>query len=400
MNNENTFDIAIIGVGIVGLATAYKLLEKYPDKTIVLIEKEQACALHQTGRNSGVIHAGPYYKPGSLKADLCVKGNQQIYDFCKEYKVPHRNTGKLIVALNDNEVPRLDAIEQKAVANGVPCELYDQKQIKEREPYCSAIKALFVKSTGVVNYGEVSRKLADVIVQRGAKILYNHRIMSAYKGADTTTLVCQGDKIHAKYVIACAGLHSDTLSEALLNKKMAVRIVPFRGEYYSVSDEYSYLCNAPIYPVPDPERPFLGVHIHPNVEGHLHVGPNAVLAFGKEAYTKTGFNVKDLVRMLSFPGFWKVIGSNLDAAYSEMKRSLYKKAFHKEIQKIIPDLPIHALSPDKAGNRAQAISVDGTLVDDFVIEKNDHCLCVINAPSPAATASLAIADYIVEQISA
>lgn len=358
--------IAIVGGGIVGLATAYALRKHGP----VVFEKEPAVARHQTGRNSGVFHTGVYYKPGSRKAALCVEGRRLMVEFCREHAVPHSLCGKIIVATEAKELPRLDELERRARANGVEARRIGPREIRELEPRAAGIDGLHLPGSGIVDYAEVARKLASFVEVR--------------TGVDVTDVRA----LQAKLVINCAGLYSDRVARS------RTRIVPFRGEYYYL--RRPELVRGLIYPVPDPEFPFLDVHFTRKIQGGVEAGPNAVLAFSRQGYRWTDLNVRDLLDTLGYPGFWRMARRYWRMGLGEMWRSLNKKAFVASCRRLLPDVREDDLLPGGAGVRAQALGMDGRLLDDFVIERRPGAIHVLNAPSPAATASLAIGRHVAE----
>ncbi len=390
--------VGIIGAGIVGLATAYKLQQKYPDWQISIWEKEKDISQHQTGRNSGVIHSGIYYKTGSLKQTNCINGYRQLLNFCDENTIEYDICGKLIVATDEKELPALKKLYENGKRNGLQdLKLLDKNQIKNYEPYAEGIQAVFVPQTGIVDYVKVSRKLQEIVIKKGGKFYFDEKVLSLQNTADNKVeLISQKDLYRFDLVINCAGLYSDKLAETNIN--IPYKIVPFRGEYYQLKPEKSYLVKNLIYPVPNPEFPFLGVHFTRRISGKIDAGPNAVLAFGRESYHKLQVNWKELFDTLTYSGFWKVARKYWKTGSYEMYRSFRKKVFVKALQKMIPEITENDIIPASSGIRAQAIDKQGNLIDDFLIVKNQNIIHIGNAPSPAATASLAIADYIVSQV--
>lgn len=377
-------DIVIIGAGIVGLATA-RALSKEAD-TIVL-EAEPRVGAHQTGHNSGVIHAGLYYAPGSLKARLCTRGREMMYEFCAAHGIPHENCSKVVVATDEGEIPRLHALHRRARANGLAgVTLLDQDGIRAHEPHAAGIAGLHVPQTGIVDFGAVARALAaDVDVRTSQRVV---AIDSASRVVSTG-----GQDIHYRLLINCAGLECDRVAR-LAGLKPTVRIVPFRGEYWYLRPEARHLVRHLIYPVPDPSVPFLGVHLTRTVHGEVDAGPNAVLAFGRHAYKRTDVSWRDLADMASFPGLWVLLAENARFGVEEAVRSLSKRAFARAAQRLVPALSVDDLVPGPAGVRAQAIDETGAMVHDFAIMDAEDAIHVLNAPSPAATASLAIGEHI------
>jgi L-2-hydroxyglutarate oxidase len=394
------FDVGIIGGGIVGLATAYQLSQKFPKLSIAVIEKESSLAKHQTGHNSGVLHTGIYYKPGSLKAINCRNGKQAMEQFCKEQGIDHELCGKIIVALNDEEVPRMQNIFQRGQENGVNCKIISRKEMLEIEPHVAGVQAIHVPECGIVNYKQVCLRLGEIIEEKDEnKIFLGHQVTNIRNMA--TSLVVETDKqqIECKHLINCGGLHSDKLTK-LGGQPPPAKIIPFKGEYFELKEDAKHLCKNLIYPVPDPAFPFLGVHFTRMIDGTVECGPNAVLAFGREAYGKFDLNIKDLLESITYPGFQKMAIKHWKMGWGEMWRSYNKGAFVKALRRLIPEIEAKNLSFAPAGIRAQAVSPGGALVDDFLIESNDRIINVCNAPSPAATASLNIGSTIMAQIEA
>ena len=394
------FDVGIIGGGIVGLATAYQLGQKFPKLSIAVIEKESSLAKHQTGHNSGVLHTGIYYKPGSLKAINCRNGKQAMEQFCKEQGIDHELCGKIIVALNDEEVRRMQNIFQRGQENGVNCKIISREEMLEIEPHVAGVQAIHVPECGIVNYKQVCLRLGEIIEEKDEnKIFLGHQVTKIRNLA--TSLVVETDKkqIECKHLINCGGLHSDKLTK-LGGQKPPAKIIPFKGEYFELKEDAKHLCKNLIYPVPDPAFPFLGVHFTRMIDGTVECGPNAVLAFGREAYGKFDLNIKDLLESITYPGFQKMAIKHWKMGWGEMWRSYNKGAFVKALRRLIPEIEAKDLSSAPAGIRAQAVSPEGALVDDFLIENNDRIINVCNAPSPAATASLNIGSTIMAQIEA
>jgi L-2-hydroxyglutarate oxidase len=390
-------DVAIIGGGIIGLATGYQLVRQFPGRTVVLLEKESSLAEHQTGRNSGVLHSGIYYKPGSLKAVNCREGKKALEQFCAEEGVAYDICGKVIVAIDDSEIPRLDRIFERGQANGVRCEIIGRERLRELEPYAAGIRAIHVPETGIVDYKGVCARLAAHIERAGGTILTKARVTGLLPDGQSTRVVSEAGEITAKYVVNCAGLYCDRIT-ALSGMKPAAKVVPFRGEYYELVPEAEHLCRNLIYPVPDPSYPFLGVHFTRMAVGGVECGPNAVLAFSREGYRLTDVNVRDLLESLTYPGFIRMAARNWKMGLGELWRSVSKAAFVKALQRLMPEIRSQDLHAAPSGVRAQALMRDGSLVDDFAIEENDRVINVLNAPSPAATASLNIGRLIVERL--
>ena len=397
--NDQRFDVAIVGGGIVGLASAYRLTALYPDLRVVVVEKEKAVASHQTGHNSGVIHSGIYYKPGSEKARTCVRGAELMKEFCGRHDVPFDCCGKVVVATEDDELPGLEGLHERAVANGVPgVSLIEADRLREIEPHAAGIRALHVPSAGIVDYRRVAETMSRRLVDRGCEIRTGTAVRGIRRGADETILETTGDAVRTRYMIGCAGLQSDRLAR-LEGGRPELRIIPFRGEYYELEASRRELVKGLIYPVPDPRFPFLGVHFTRCIDGSVEAGPNAVLALSREGYRKTQIRLRDLGGVLAYPGFWKLASRYWRTGLDEFTRSFSKGAFVKALSRLIPEIRVDDLVAGGAGIRAQALRPNGQLEDDFVIVDRPYSLHVCNAPSPAATASLAIATEIVRRAS-
>jgi L-2-hydroxyglutarate oxidase len=390
-------DVAIIGGGIVGLATAYQLLKERPDKTVVVLEKEAEVAQHQTGHNSGVLHSGIYYRPGSLRATNCREGKRRMEAFCEEEGVAYEICGKVIVAVDESELPALHRIFDRGCANGVVCEMIGQERLNELEPHTAGIEAIHVPEAGIVDYKQVCRRLTERIREAGGEVRTSARVTRIDRGPSTVVLTTEAGEFEARQIVNCAGLQCDRVT-ALSGQKPEVKIVPFRGEYFELKPEVHHLCRNLIYPVPDPAFPFLGVHFTRMVHGGVECGPNAVLAFAREGYRKSDLNLADLAETLSYPGFLKLAAKYWKTGLGEMWRSASKRAFVRALQRLVPEIREEHLVPAPAGIRAQAIAPDGTMVDDFLIQEADRVINVNNAPSPAATASLNIGLLIVERL--
>jgi (S)-2-hydroxyglutarate dehydrogenase len=391
-------DIVIVGGGIVGLATAYHLTEKYPDKKILVLEKEDEVAHHQTGNNSGVIHSGLYYKPGSLKAKNCIDGYHMMIQFCDEHQIPYDLCGKVVVATDKSELGRLRDLFDRGRENGLEgLEMLDQARLKEIEPHLAGIQGIRVPQTGIVNYKQVCQKLAEIITQRGGEIHLNTLVQSMKETADNIKITTSTISVECQLIINCAGLYSDEVAKMHLGK-LDTRIIPFRGEYFELTAEAEHLVKHLIYPVPDPNFPFLGVHFTRMIGGGIEAGPNAVFAFKKEGYLRTDFNFKEFFGSLLWPGFQKVMFKYWKTGLGEMYRSFSKKAFTKALQRLIPEVQEEHLVPAPAGVRAQACDRTGGLLDDFKIVHEKRAIHVINAPSPAATSSLSIGKTISDMV--
>jgi L-2-hydroxyglutarate oxidase len=392
-----TYDYAVVGGGVVGVSTAMHLGKKFPRARVLLVEKESSPAQHQTGRNSGVIHSGIYYKPGSFKASFAKSGARSMVSFCEEHGIPHNVCGKVIVATKDSELRLLENLYQRGLQNEVPVEKVSAGRVRETEPHVNCLAGLLVKSTGITSYGVVCRKLLELIEAGGGEARFNCRVLGFRDREDAKVIETDVGEFEAKFVINCAGLHSDRVAR-MAGADPGARIVPFRGEYFELVAEKRHWVNTLIYPVPNPDFPFLGVHFTKMIDGSVHAGPNAVLALKREGYFKTDFNLRDFVETMAFAGFWKMIGKNLGEGMKEMHRSFFKSAFVHSLQQLIPEIRSEDLVPCKAGVRAQALLDDGQLVDDFLIVKSHRALHVCNAPSPAATAALEIGKSIVDQV--
>lgn len=391
-------DIVIVGGGIVGLATAYHLTEKYPNKKILVLEKEDEVAHHQTGNNSGVIHSGLYYKPGSLKAKNCIDGYHMMIQFCDEHQIPYDLCGKVVVATDKSELGRLRDLFDRGRENGLEgLEMLDQARLKEIEPHLAGIQGIRVPQTGIVNYKQVCQKLAEIITQRGGEIHLNTLVQAMKETADNVQITTSTISVECQLIINCAGLYSDEVAKMHLGK-LDTRIIPFRGEYFELTAEAEHLVKHLIYPVPDPNFPFLGVHFTRMIGGGIEAGPNAVFAFKKEGYLRTDFNFKEFFGSLLWPGFQKVMFKYWKTGLGEMYRSFSKKAFTKALQRLIPEVQEEHLVPAPAGVRAQACDRTGGLLDDFKIVHEKRAIHVINAPSPAATSSLGIGKTISDMV--
>jgi (S)-2-hydroxyglutarate dehydrogenase len=391
------YDQIVIGGGIVGLSTAWAIFETNPGARVAVLEKELDWARHQTGRNSGVIHSGIYYKPGSLKATLCRAGNRRLQDFCHQYGIRYEICGKLILAATAAEIPQLEKLYERGLANGLKVRRLDSDGIREVEPHVVGVQGVEVPSTGIVDYVGFCRKLAELIEFRGGELRLGTRVLGfADDGIYTRVKTSRGDLL-ASQVVNCAGLHSDRVAR-LGGAKPDARIVPFRGEYYEITPERRHLVKNLIYPVPDPQFPFLGVHFTRMIDGSIHAGPNAVLSFKREGYSKTSFNLRDFIETMGYTGFWRLAAKHARMGLSEIHRSFSKRAFVQSLQKLIPEIRAEDLVPGTAGVRAQALRSDGAMVDDFMIIKEGRMVHVCNAPSPAATASLEIGRTIVTHL--
>ena len=394
---EHSADIGIVGGGIVGLATAYRLVRRYPECRVVLLEKEANLASHQTGHNSGVIHSGLYYKPGSAKAANCVTGAALMKEFCSRHQVAHEVCGKVVVAIEESERPRLQELHRRGQANSVPgVSIVGPEQLRELEPHCAGIEALHVPSSGIIYYREVAEKLGELLEPCSCAIHRKTGVHGVRHEKDGLILQTNRGDFPVRYMISCAGLHSDRVAR-MEGSKLDIRIVPFRGEYYEVVPDRCDLVRTLIYPVPDPRFPFLGVHFTKRLNGSIEAGPNAVLALSREGYRKTQVGVRDLANVMTYPGFWRLATKFWRTGMEEMARSFNKNAFVRALQRLVPEIRSEDLVAGGAGIRAQALRTTGEMVDDFVIVDRPRALHVCNAPSPAATASLSIAMEIVSR---
>jgi (S)-2-hydroxyglutarate dehydrogenase len=391
-------DLLIVGAGIVGLATALEATRRFPGMRVLAVDKEDHVAAHQTGHNSGVIHSGLYYKTGSLKARNCVAGAASMKRFCQEQGVPFEECGKLVVATTPEEVPRLEQLHQRGIANGVPgLRMMEPAQFREIEPHCSGLRALHVPTTGIVDYTAVAQKYAELIAQAGGEIVLGAKVNGLRDDEQANIVQTEAGDFRAKHVINCAGLYSDAVAR-MAGVHTELEIVPFRGEYYEIKPERRHLVKALIYPVPDPRFPFLGVHFTRRVNGSVEAGPNALLAFRREGYTGAGVHLSEAAETLGFPGFWKMARKYWRMGLAEQYRSWVKAAFVKSLQKMVPELQGSDLAPGGSGVRAQAVDKNGNLLDDFHFIHSGRMIHVCNVPSPAATASLEIGREIVDML--
>jgi (S)-2-hydroxyglutarate dehydrogenase len=393
-----TYDYAVIGGGIVGLSTAMQLARQYPHARILMLEKEASPALHQTGRNSGVIHSGIYYKPGSYKARFARAGSSSMVDFCREHDIPHEVCGKVIVATQEKERQGLDNLFQRGRQNGLPVRKISPQELNEIEPHVRCVAGIHVPTTGITNYRKVSQKYLELFLEQGGQAMFENKVRQIIDRGRTHLIETTRGEFEAKFLVNCAGLYSDRVTR-LAGKDPGIKIVPFRGEYYGLAPSKRHLVKTLIYPVPNPDFPFLGVHFTRMIDGSVHCGPNAVLAFKREGYKKTDFNLRDFCETMSYRGFWRLACKNFGEGMKEIYRSMSKAAFVRSLQQLIPEVEAADLVRCEAGVRAQALLNDGRLVDDFLIVRGQNALHVCNAPSPGATASLEIGRAIVAQIS-
>ena len=392
--NPTGYDIAVIGGGIIGLATARQLVLDHPDRRIGVLEKEAEVATHQTGHNSGVIHAGIYYAPGSQKANFCAIGSKMLRKYCDERGIPYDMCGKVIVATDETEVPLLEELHRRGTANGAEgLEIVERERLLELEPHVAGLRAIVSPNTGIIDFSAVSQAYASDLTEAGGHLLKNTKVQSIARRDRKIYLETTAGEVSASKVINCAGLHADRIA-GMMGVDIGVRIIPFRGEYFSLTPERASLVRGLIYPVPDPDLPFLGVHFTRRIGGSVEAGPNAVLAFDREGYRKTSFSIRDALGLAAYPGFWWMSASHWRTGLHETYRSRVKSAFVKSLRKLVPEIESSDLHEPGAGVRAQAVDRRGRLLQDFSIAQSDDAIHVLNAPSPGATSSLAIGQHI------
>jgi (S)-2-hydroxyglutarate dehydrogenase len=390
-------DIVIIGGGIVGLSTAYSLSKRFPHARLSVLEKEDSWSKHQTGNNSGVIHSGIYYKPGSLKAKFAKEGNKEMIDFCQKYNVNYEQCGKVIVATKQDELPHIKNLYQRGIANELELSMIGPEQIKEEEPFVHGIQAVKVPSAGIVDYKQVCLTLVSILEKHGVELLLNTEVKKIIEKNEQVDIVTNQKDFTARYIVNCGGLHSDRLAK-MTGLSPDLKIIPFRGEYFELKPDKQYLVKNLIYPVPNPEFPFLGVHFTRMINGGVEAGPNAVLGLKREGYLKRDINFKDATEIMLYSGFWKMARKYWKEGTVEIWRSLSKKAFVKSLQELVPDIQESDIIPSPSGVRAQALRSDGSLVNDFFIEQSKRSINVCNAPSPAATACFPIGREIARRV--
>jgi L-2-hydroxyglutarate oxidase len=390
-------DVAIVGGGIVGLATAYQLTQQFPGRRVVVLEKEATVAAHQTGHNSGVLHSGIYYKPGTLKAINCRAGKQAMEAFCASEDIPFEVCGKVIVAIDENDLPALDLLFERGQANGVRCQVIGAERLKELEPYAAGVRAIHVPETGILDYRQVCERFVQRICERAGRVLTGARVTGMTSRPDGVTVHSAATDVAAQFVVTCAGLQCDRVT-AMSGQRLGSQIVPFRGEYFALKPSARHLCRNLIYPVPDARFPFLGVHFTQLIRGGVECGPNAVLAFAREGYRKTDVNLTDLAETVIYPGFLRLARKYWRMGLGELWRSLNKRAFVRALRRLVPAIRAEDLDPIPAGVRAQLVARDGNLVDEWVICEDERVINIGNTPSPAATASLNIGKLIVERL--
>ena len=393
---SRVYDVAIVGGGIIGLSTAMQLLQRFPELNVAVIEKEITLARHQTGHNSGVIHSGIYYRPGSWKSRFCVGGKDRLIDFCNENEIEYEECGKVIVATHESELGRLDDLFERGVANGVPdLEIIGPDRLAEIEPHTTGVRALWAPHTGIIDYVQVANAYAGKTQVAGGDIFTDAPVTAIRESSGGSALETPRGSVQARHVINCGGLYADRLAR-MMGETTDVRIIPFRGEYYKLIEDSHDLVKGLIYPVPDPRFPFLGVHYTRNIHGYVEAGPNAVLAWAREGYRKSDVNVGETMGALGFPGFWKMTARHWRTGMKEMHRSYRKSVFVNDLRKLIPEIQPDDLESGGSGVRAQAVSSSGALLDDFHILRGQRALHVLNAPSPGATSSLAIGEYLAD----
>jgi len=397
--SEQSYDFLVIGGGIVGLSTAWQLQQRYPAQRVLLVEKEDRFAAHQTGHNSGVIHAGVYYAPGSLKARFCREGVAATLDFCRAHAIPFQQCGKLLVATNPQEFARMDALHQRCRQNGIAVERLDAAQLHRLEPHIAGLGAIRVPSTGIVDYRQVCNRMADELRRLGGETRLGTEVTGLRESAERIRATTASGPIDARYLIACSGLMADRTTR-MLGIATDFQIIPFRGEYYRLPARLNDLVSHLIYPIPDPELPFLGVHLTRMIDGSVTVGPNAVQGWKREGYGRINLSLRDIGEMVRFPGFWRVLGKHFRTGLAETRDSWWKRGYLRRVQKYCPELTLDDLQPYPAGIRAQAVLRDGTLVHDFLFAESPRSLHVCNAPSPAATSAIPIGGYILDKLAA
>ena len=391
---SSQYDIVIIGGGILGLSTAMQLLERSPQWRVAVVEKEEELATHQTGHNSGVMHSGIYYRPGSRKAQFCVAGLNNMIKFCEENEIEFQQCGKVIVALHESELGRLQDLYERGTANGVPdLEIVGPERLKEIEPHTAGVRALWAPHTGIVDFTKVAAAFANKFHQAGGDIFTGAAVKKITRSTGSVALETTKGTLQAKYLINCAGLYADKVA-SMTGENVGVRIIPFRGEYYTLRQESHHLVSGLIYPVPDPQFPFLGVHFTRNIKGHVEAGPNAVMALRREGYRKRDFSLGDSLGNLAYPGFWKMALKYWKIGMGEVYRSYSRRVFLRDLQRLLPEIQNSDLASGGSGVRAQAVARDGSLLDDFSIIQSGDAIHVLNAPSPGATSSLAIGEHI------
>lgn len=398
MTATDVYDIVVLGGGIVGISTAWHLQKDRPDRRVLVLEKEQQLAFHQTGHNSGVIHSGIYYAPGSLKAKFCKAGLSKTIEFCEQHQIPYEQCGKLLVATDEMERERLAALQARAGENRIEVDWLDGRALQEVEPNVTGIAALLVRATGIVDYRQISERMGKLFEDLGGEIRLGSKVTGLTEDDSAIQIhTAAGGSVRTRYLVGCAGLMADRVAQ-MLGIDIGFQIVPYRGEYYRLPDEKNSIVKHLIYPVPDPDLPFLGVHLTRMIDGSITVGPNAVQGWKREGYGAFNVSMKDMLSMLRFPGFWRVTGRHLATGLAETRDSLWKRGYLKRVRKYCPSITIDDLLPHPVGIRAQAVLADGTLVHDFLFAETARSLHVCNAPSPAATAAIPIGEHIAERV--
>ena len=390
------YDYIVIGGGIVGVSTALSLITKHPGKRILLLEKENSFGEHQTGHNSGVIHAGVYYQPGSLKAKFCKEGLKETINFCSTHQIPYKQCGKLLVATSNEELSGMHKLHQRCKENEIEAEILDQQQLLETEPDIQGVGAILVKSSGIVNYRIITEKMAEQYEAKGGEYLLDSEIIDLKEKPNEIQVITKNETFVSKYLVCCAGLMADRMAN-LLDIKTNFRIIPFRGEYFKLPEKHNTLVKHLIYPIPNPKLPFLGIHLTRMIDGSITVGPNAVIGFKREGYGIVNFSLKDTIEMFTFKGFGGVLKNHFRSGMKEMLNSYYKRGYLKQVQKYASSITLKDLQPYPAGVRAMAVSKDGSLIDDFLFEETRRSIHVCNAPSPAATSAIPISRYVTKK---
>jgi L-2-hydroxyglutarate oxidase len=387
------YDLVVLGGGIIGVATAWRLKQHMPTASILLVEKENRYARHQTGHNSGVIHAGVYYQPGSLKADFCRRGAAATFEFCREFSLPFEQCGKMLVATDEQELERMSDLEKRCGKNNIETERISSAELRQREPNIRGTGALFVPATGITDFPLIAEKMAEQFEGLGGEVRLGNQVYNLEESKDFITIETGSNTFETEYLVVCGGLMADRLAR-MMDIDIDFSIIPFRGEYYKLAEKHNHIVSHLVYPIPDPELPFLGVHLTRMIDGSVTVGPNAVLGLKREGYGQINLDMTDIFEMIRFPGFWRLLKENLSSGFYEMKDSVYKPGYLERVRKYCPDLVLSDLKPYPAGIRAQAVLADGSLVHDFLFAQSPRSLHVCNAPSPAATSALPIAEHL------
>lgn len=387
------YGLVVLGGGIIGVATAWRLKQHMPTASILLVEKENRYASHQTGHNSGVIHAGVYYQPGSLKADFCRRGAAATFEFCREFSLPFEQCGKMLVATNEQELERMSDLEKRCGKNNIETERISSAELRQREPNIRGTGALFVPATGITDFRLIAEKMAEQFEGLGGEVRLGNQVYNLEESKDFITIETGSNTFETEYLVVCGGLMADRLAR-MMDIDIDFSIIPFRGEYYKLAEKHNHIVSHLVYPIPDPELPFLGVHLTRMIDGSVTVGPNAVLGLKREGYGQINLDMTDIFEMIRFPGFWRLLKENLSSGFYEMKDSVYKPGYLERVRKYCPDLVLSDLKPYPAGIRAQAVLADGSLVHDFLFAQSPRSLHVCNAPSPAATSALPIAEHL------